>query len=341
MPFLKLYTYALLLQVQRKRRTLKFTPPKSILNVAQCVMLADIYKGFPSLWDETDISFRFNNRRQEAFNALHEEFNNQAGKNLTQHELKNEIARLRKICSNEKKQKLLCKRENMVSKPTCLYYAHIAFLEVNVHPFMCTICQKLHLSLDQHKIHLASHDGSQPFKCPLCERGFQASTNFTVHLRRHVQDYIYNCEICNKALATTTDLKAHMRCHTGEKPFVCEICGKSYRSSSQFSSHMHCHDKQPQYKCDLCDKAFYKKIVREEHIKSVHQKVRDKICQICNKAFKSTKHLRQHKEIHATEKKYVCRICGKRFAQYAGLSGHVKTHGTTLTEITSKSTGIP
>nr|XP_014085419.1 uncharacterized protein LOC106614276 [Bactrocera oleae] len=327
-------------KVQRTRSTINVTPPKNILTVAQNVMLAEMYKGFPSLWDETNISFRFNNRRQEALAALHEKFNNQSGKNLTPHELRKEIARLRKICTNEKKQKLLCQRESLIYKPTCAYYANIAFLEVNVQPFICTICQKLDSSLDQHKIHLASHDGSSPFKCPLCERGFQASTNFTVHLRRHVQDYIYNCEICNKALPTTTDLKAHMRGHTGEKPFVCEICGKSYRSLSQFNSHMHCHDKHRQYKCDICDKAFYKKITRDEHIKCVHQIVRDKICPVCNKAFKSTKHLRQHKEIHAVEKKYVCRICGKRFAQYAGLSGHVKTHGTTLTEFTSKSTDM-
>ncbi|XP_011193136.2 uncharacterized protein LOC105218947 isoform X1 [Zeugodacus cucurbitae] len=327
--------------MERKRNTIKFTPPKSKLNAAQCVILADMYKGFPSLWDETDIAFRFNNRRQETLDALHEEFNNRCGQNLTQNELRKEIARLRKICSHEKKQRLLCKQENIIYKPTCVYYEHLAFLEVNVVPFICPICEKIELSLDKHKIHLASHDGSAPFKCPICERGFQASTNFTVHLRRHVQDYTYSCEICNKQLPTTTDLKAHMRCHTGEKPFICEICGKSYRNSSQFSTHMHCHDDKPQFKCDHCDKAFYKKIVREEHIKCVHQKVRDKICPICNKAFKSTKHLRQHKEIHAAEKKYVCRICGKRFAQYAGLSGHVKSHGTTLTELTTKNTDMP
>ncbi|XP_039958705.1 uncharacterized protein LOC120773721 isoform X2 [Bactrocera tryoni] len=328
-------------KVQRKRSTIKFTPPKDTLNVAQCVMLADMYKGFPCLWDETNISFRFNNRRQEALTALQEEFNKQSGKNLTQDELKNEIARLRKICTKEKKQKLFRQREGLIYEPTCEYYDHITFLEVHVQPFICTICQKLDFSLDQHKIHLASHDGSSPFKCPLCGRGFQAATNFTTHLRRHVQDYIYKCEICNKALATTTDLKIHMRVHTGEKPFICEICGKSYRSLSQFNSHMHCHDDKPQYKCDLCDKSFYKKITRKEHISCVHHKVRDKICPICNKAFKSTKHLRQHKEIHAVEKKYVCKICDKRFAQYAGLNGHVKTHGTTLTEMTCKSTDMP
>ncbi|XP_049311619.1 uncharacterized protein LOC105222953 isoform X4 [Bactrocera dorsalis] len=324
-------------KAQRKRSIIKFTPPNDKLNVAQCVMLADMYKGFPCLWDETNISYRFNNRRQEALTALQEEFNKQSGKNLTQEELENEIARLRKICTNEKKQKLLCQRESLIYEPTCVYYAHIAFLEVNVQPFICTICQKLDLSLDRHKKHLASHDGSLPFKCPRCERGFRQLANFTTHLRRHVQDYIHNCEICNKALATTTDLKTHMRNHTGEKPYICEICGKSFRSSSQFISHMHSHDDQPRYKCDLCDKLFYIKMSRDEHIKCVHLKVRDRICPICNKAFSTAKQLRQHKEIHAIEKKYVCKICGKRFAQCSGLSGHVKTHGTTLAEMTSKS----
>ncbi|XP_054728185.1 zinc finger protein 829-like isoform X1 [Anastrepha obliqua] len=326
-------------RAEPKPKPKKFTAPESILNEEQCVILAGIYKACPSLWDETDITYRFSNRRREALKNMYDEFIKKTGLSLTQSDLDLEISRLRKICSFEKRQKLMCKRQNLVYKPRCQYYEHLAYLEVDVTPYECAICGKLLAGPSQYKVHLASHDGSLPFKCHVCGHGFKLTTNLTVHLRRHVQDYMYSCKICNKTCATTTDLKAHMRYHTGEKPYVCEICGKKFRSLSEFRVHMQRHEKRPRHKCEICSKTFYRKSLVTEHM-SVHIKIRDKICNICNKGFTSSKHLRQHKQIHADEKRYECKICGKRFAQYAGLSGHVKSHGTTLIEISSKSVGL-
>lgn len=304
-------------------------PPESLLNDDQFITLAKIYRRYPSLWDENDIAYRFSNRRREAAKAVHEEFKSETGLNLEKQELEREILRLRKACSIEKKEKILCKQKNTEYKPVCPYYEHITFLEVDVNPFECTICGKVVSGSGLYKVHLASHDGSLPFKCHICGHGFKLATNLTVHLRRHVHDYTYSCEICNKPCATTTELKVHMRFHTGEKPFVCDICGNKFQTASKFNTHMRRHENRPRHRCEVCGKGFYTKGLYREHM-SVHRATRDQICDICNKGFKSPMQLKQHKRIHDAFKKYVCKICGKRFAQYAGLSGHMKSHGTKL-----------
>ncbi|XP_004525013.1 zinc finger protein 736 isoform X2 [Ceratitis capitata] len=329
--------------VQIKRRPeptniakLPATPQtESLLNDEQSVLLAEVYKEYTCLWDENDIAYRFSNRRREALKAVHEDFNSRAGLNLTEYDIGCEISRLRKLCSHEKKLKIICKRQNKAHKPSCKFYEHISYLEVDVRPFECSICGVTVAGICQYKVHLASHDGSLPFKCHVCGHGFKLATNLSVHLRRHVHDYLYKCELCGKPCATTTEIKIHMRSHTGEKPFVCDICGKNFQTASKINLHMRRHENRPSHWCEVCNKSFFGKGLYNEHM-NVHSNVRDKICNECGKGFTSAKHLRQHKQIHAPEKKYCCRICDKRFAQYAGLSGHMKSHGTTLIASSTK-----
>nr|XP_014095319.1 zinc finger protein 2 isoform X1 [Bactrocera oleae] len=317
-------------QAKSKPSIMKMTITANItLEDEHYQLLAEIYETNTCLWNEEDIAYRFKNRREEALKSVHEEFTDKSGLNLTLEDLESQIARLRKSCSIEKKQKIFCKRSKLKFIPKCSYYQHIAFLEVDVPPYECTICDKLLSGLGQYKVHVASHDGSLPFKCHLCGHGFQLASNLTVHLRRHVHDYTYNCEVCNKPCATTTELKIHMRSHTGEKPFVCYICGQKARTSSQLLVHTLRHQNRPRHKCKLCPKTFYETGTLNEHM-SIHRNIRDKICEICDKGFTSNKQLRQHQLIHNVEKKYACKFCEKRFAQYAGLSGHMKTHGTKL-----------
>ncbi|XP_036339700.1 uncharacterized protein LOC118749015 isoform X6 [Rhagoletis pomonella] len=301
-----------------------------LLDDAQSIMLAEMYKTHTCLWDEKEISYRFKNRREEAIKLLQLEFNEKSGLNLTQRELEIEITRLRRSCTYEKKRKILCQRKKLAYLPIISYHDHIRFLEVDVPPFYCPQCGKLLLGADAYKVHVASHDGSLPFRCDICGHGFQLSCNLSVHLRRHVQDYTFKCEVCNKPCATTSEVKIHMRTHTDERPFVCDVCGHKTRTSSHLLSHSLRHQKRYRHRCKLCSKKFYDKGSLNEHM-SVHRNVRDQICNVCNKGFVSTKHLRQHMLIHNAEKRYLCKFCGKRFAQHAGLSGHMKSHGTKLT----------
>ncbi|XP_054731328.1 zinc finger protein 761-like isoform X6 [Anastrepha obliqua] len=313
-------------QGKSKPENKKVTTTDSLLDDRQCIILAEIYKSHPCLWNENDIAYRFGNRRNEALEAVYTEFNAKTGLNLAHLDLEKEVFRLRKICSNEKKMKIASKLNKLVYKTACTYYDDIAFLEVDVPPFECSICEKLLPGLGQLKVHLASHDGSLPFKCPICGHGFQIGSNLTVHLRRHAQDYMYNCEVCNKPCATSTERKIHMRSHTGEKPFVCYMCGKKFLTSSHLLLHTMRHEKRTRHKCKFCSKTFYETGTLKEHL-LVHNKLRDNICNVCGKGFKSKKQLGQHKLIHDADKKYVCKVCGKRFAQSAGLCGHMKSHG--------------
>lgn len=309
----------------------KVTIPNIILNDTQCQVLADIYKTHTCLWDEKDITYRFGNRHKEALKSILEKYNETCGLNLAKNELQSEIVRLRKLTSIEKRQKILCKRKNIEFKPHCPYYQHIEYLEVDVSPFECTICETLFPVLGKLKVHLANHNGSLPFICSLCGHGFQLASNLTIHLRRHVQDYTYSCEICNKSFATSTDLKIHIRFHTGEKPYVCSICGQRRSTASHLFIHTLRHQNRRRHQCKICSKTFIEKGTLKDHMLS-HSQVRDNICDVCQKGFKTKKHLNQHKLIHSAEKRYACTFCEKRFSQSAGLKGHMKTHGTKLSD---------
>ncbi|XP_067637761.1 zinc finger protein 239-like [Eurosta solidaginis] len=308
----------------------KYSPPPSLLKDEELINLAVIYKKYTCLWDENDIAYRFGNRRREALKSVFDEINKTLKVKLTYDDLQKEISLLRKLCSMEKKEKIACKRNKLLYTPRSLYSDHIAYLEPDVTPYQCSICDKIFSGAQQRKHHEASHDGSLPFKCKICWRGFKLTSNLAVHLRRHAQDYTHKCEICNKPCATTTELKTHMRCHTGEKPYVCAICGKKFPSSVALSCHMLRHQQKRKFKCETCLKPFYDKQSVREHL-TVHSNMRDEICNVCDKGFGSRKQLRQHQLIHNPEKNYECKICGKRFAQCAGLSGHMKSHGTKFT----------
>ncbi|XP_067637759.1 zinc finger protein 227-like isoform X2 [Eurosta solidaginis] len=299
----------------------------TIIDVSECIILAGIHKKYTCLWDENDIAYRFNNRRDEALECAREEFNKATGLHLNDYEFERELLRLRKICTYEKKQKIICTQNKTEYKASCIYYDHIQYLEVDVAPFVCSICGQQYPALGKLKVHEATHDGSKPFKCNICGRGFQCGNYFTVHLRRHAQDLRYPCEVCNKIWATTTERMVHMRTHTGEKPYVCSICGSKWTTSSQLIDHTQRHNKERRFKCEICSKGFTSPSMLREHVKT-HTKVRAFICDTCKKGFKCRKHLTQHKRIHDIEKRYVCKICEKRFAQSAGLSGHMKSHGT-------------
>ncbi|XP_020714376.1 zinc finger protein 37 isoform X2 [Ceratitis capitata] len=297
------------------------------------ITLADLYKKVSCLWDENDIMYRFSNRRSEALENLLKDFNSKSGLCLSQFDLECEISKLRKICSNEKKFKIRCKQNKTLYKSQCPFYKSIEFIEVNVAPFECSLCEEILPSLAQYRTHLSSHNGSLPYKCSICGREFKQTNNLTVHLRRHTKEYLYKCQVCEKPCVTSGDLGIHMRTHTGDKPFFCDVCGKRFQTSSLFSIHMRRHENRPRFHCELCDKPFYTSSTLKEHMNQ-HLKIRDKICNVCSKGFSTRKHLRQHKLIHSTEKKYSCKICAKRFAQHAGLSIHMKSHGTTLSSLT-------
>ncbi|XP_036339697.1 uncharacterized protein LOC118749015 isoform X3 [Rhagoletis pomonella] len=309
--------------------------PQNLLCDAQFIEFAKIYKTHPCLWNENEITYRFPNRRREALENILHEMNAKFELNLTNHDLEKEITRLRKICSYEKNQKIECKQNKSIYEPTCRFYEHLAFAEIDVRPFECPVCGNLLPSQSQYKKHVASHDGSLPYKCIVCGHGFLLLNNFTVHLRRHAQDYNYSCEVCSRPIATTSELKCHMLTHTGEKPYVCDICGKSSRLLNEFKEHLLRHEQRRIHKCSICPKAFYNRGKLKDHMAAVHVKVRNKICNVCNKGFTTQKQLRQHEHIHDAERKYVCKICGKRFSQAAGLSGHVKSHGTSLSALST------
>uniref|UniRef100_A0A0A1XKP2 Zinc finger protein 26 n=1 Tax=Zeugodacus cucurbitae TaxID=28588 RepID=A0A0A1XKP2_ZEUCU len=312
----------------RKLENKKFVVPPSILTEPQRKIFIKCYKGFTCLWNEIDNDYRLPNKREEAMIEMgkillkHEIA-------LTQSEIAQEIAGIRKICCQEKKIKLRCEELNIAYIPHCASYEQIRFLEVDVGPFKCDICSEILPGLNNFKMHKSKHDGIKPFTCPLCGNSFTTVHSLNIHINRHSGDYKYICKYCERSFPALSELNVHERSHTGERPYFCDQCGKTFRVWVYYDSHIRRHQNRPGYKCSICSKNFFGAQHLNEHM-SIHRKERDQVCNVCGKAFKMAKYLRQHKQIHSTNKKYICKICDKAFAQYAGLSGHMKTHGTTL-----------
>jgi len=93
-------------------------------------------------------------------------------------------------------------------------YAHFAtFLDANIGPFRCEICQIIIRTSDQFKIHKSAHDGTLPFVCVICNKGFQVPGNLAIHIRRHKRDFPYSCEECKKSFATSTEGNIFRKCY--------------------------------------------------------------------------------------------------------------------------------
>uniref|UniRef100_A0A034WNU8 Zinc finger protein 26 n=1 Tax=Bactrocera dorsalis TaxID=27457 RepID=A0A034WNU8_BACDO len=311
-----------------RKENKKFVVPPSILTEPQRKVFIKCYKGFMCLWNEIDIDYRLPNKREEAMIEIENLLQNH-DIFLTQSQIEQEIARMRKICWQEKKRRLKCEELNNPYVPQYATYEQIRFLEIDVGPFKCDICNDVLLGLNKYKIHLSKHDGIKPFTCPLCGNSFTTVHSLNIHINRHTGDYKYKCKYCEKSFPALSELNVHERSHTGERPYFCDQCGKTFRVWVYYDSHIRRHQNRPGYKCNICSKDFFGAHHLNEHM-SIHRKERDQVCNICGKAFKMAKYLRQHKQIHSVNKKYICKICDKAFAQYAGLSGHMKTHGTTL-----------
>ncbi|XP_030381889.1 uncharacterized protein LOC115629544 [Scaptodrosophila lebanonensis] len=284
------------------------------------LQFVEIYQNYSALWDVDHPDFRSNTYRSQALAQMLEELNNTFQTSHTSAQLEKTLFQMRKEFSAQKRKILL----NDGGSSTSLVHAKLSqFLDQNLGPFRCDLCEQLIKTCDQYKVHRSAHDGTQPFICTLCGKGFQMPCNLTVHIRRHRQDFPYACEQCNKRFATSTEAAIHMRTHTGERPYICDLCGKSFKTWSFFDIHRRTHLNQSTFHCPICDKGFYEKNRFTDHMNG-HLNIRKHLCTVCGKKFTTFSNLKKHKELHLAVKKYKCVMCGKRFAQFASLRWHRK-----------------
>ncbi|KAH8394662.1 hypothetical protein KR222_001332, partial [Zaprionus bogoriensis] len=285
------------------------------------LQFVEIYRNYPALWDVDHPDFRSNAYRNQALGQMLDELNTTFQCASTAAQLEKTLFELRKDFSAQKR-KILTNASGSSSIP--LLHAKLGqFLEPNLGPFRCDVCDELVKTCDQYKVHRAAHDGTQPFICTLCGKGFQMPCNLTVHIRRHRRDFPYACEQCDKRFATSTEVAIHMRTHTGERPYICDLCGKSFKTWSFFDIHRRTHLNQSTFHCPICDKGFYEKNRFTDHM-NAHLNIRKHLCTVCGKTFTTYGNLKKHTELHLAVKKYKCAACGKRFAQFASLRWHRK-----------------
>lgn len=280
---------------------------KPKLNDDQIISLIEIYKKHSCLWNEQDIFYYSDQRRQSTLLTLIEEIQRQLQLTYTITEVEEKIEFIHKIVKKEKENII----EHTANKPiedyksTCKFAEHISFLLPHLGPFKCQFCPKVLMHIATFRIHTAKHDGSKPFKCSICMYEFTQKPGYVIHLRRHTQDFPFVCKYCGKGFPCKKELMLHFQNHPEyEKGFICDICGEGFTQQKLLNWHL-----------------------------KAHNNIRDSICNICGKGFTNSKLLFQHRTVHSQEKS-VCKLCGKTYAHYRGLSRHMaKDHGTTVAAV--------
>ncbi|XP_073828455.1 uncharacterized protein [Musca autumnalis] len=273
----------------------------------QIICIIQIYKKHSCLWNEQDIFFYSEQRRQTTLQSIIEEIQKELKLSYSLEEVENKIDFIHKIVKKEKEKSI----EFSSKKPTDEYkskntfYEHISYLLPHLGPFKCQYCPKVLMNIATFRIHTAKHDGSKPFKCSICNYEFTQKPGYVIHLRRHTQDFPFVCKFCSKGFPCKKELKLHFQNHPEyEKEFICDICGEGFTQQKLLNWHL-----------------------------KAHNNIRDSICNICGKGFTNSKLLFQHRTVHSQEKS-VCKLCGKTYAHYRGLSRHmIKDHGTTVAAV--------
>ncbi|XP_075155483.1 uncharacterized protein LOC142228844 [Haematobia irritans] len=280
---------------------------KPKLNDDQIVSLIEIYKKHSCLWNEQDIFYYSEQRRQLALQTVIEEVERLLQLKYTTDEVEDKIDFIHKIVKKEKENSIqyLTNAPNGEYKSSCKYYEHISYLLAHLGPFKCPFCPKVLMHVATFRIHVSKHDGSKPFKCSICNYEFTQKPGYVIHLRRHIQDFPFVCKYCSKGFPCKKELKLHFQNHPEyEKEFICDVCGEGFTQQKLLNWHL-----------------------------KAHNNIRDSICNICGKGFTNSKLLFQHRTVHSKEKS-VCKLCGKTYAHYRGLSRHMsKDHGTTVAAV--------
>ncbi|XP_058983733.1 zinc finger protein 615-like isoform X1 [Musca domestica] len=280
---------------------------KPKLNDDQIIRIIQIYRKYSCLWNEQDIFYYSEQRRQTTLQSIIEEVRKELQLNYSGEEMENTIEFIHKIVKKEKEKSIdfSSSKPSKEYKSTSNFYEHISFLLPHLGPFKCQYCPKVLMNIATFRIHTAKHDGTKPFKCSICNYEFTQKPGYVIHLRRHTQDFPFVCKYCSKGFPCKKELKLHFQNHPEyEKEFICDICGEGFTQQKLLNWHL-----------------------------KAHNNIRDSICNICGKGFTNSKLLFQHRTVHSQEKS-VCKLCGKTYAHYRGLSRHMtKDHGTTVAAV--------
>lgn len=280
---------------------------KPELRDEQVIALIEIYKTHPCLWNEQDIYYNSDQRRQETLEKILFEINDKLKQNYTLAEVEEKIDFIHKLVKKEKENIIEFTTNKTVEDyvSSCKFYKNIEFLFEHLGPFKCQFCPKILSHIYTFRIHTAKHDGSKPFKCSVCQYEFTQKPGYVIHLRRHTQDFPFVCKYCGKGFPCKKELKLHFQNHPEyEKEFICDICGDGFTQQKLLNWHL-----------------------------KAHNNIRDSICNVCGKGFTNSKLLFQHRTVHSQQKSE-CKLCGKMYAHYRGLSRHMsKDHGTTVAAV--------
>ncbi|XP_065365938.1 zinc finger protein 568-like [Calliphora vicina] len=297
--------------------------------------LIEQYKKHEILWKVENIGFGVKPMRLEILVKIAEEISLRLKKNITVEGIHNHLKYLNRLYSKDKKQELICKKENKEFIAESELYTEMSFLSESQGPYLCLICNEIIPRYDPYCQHMAQHNGTQPFKCTSCEMTFAKFDKYVIHKKRHLGVYNFYCNVCGKGYPFQAELDWHLSSHTGLKPYLCSICGERFRGRSTHADHMLRHQNRFRHECYICNKGFMHLHGLNSHIKC-HLNIRDVRCKICDTGFTHSKYLKRHEKKYHPNISYNCDGCGEMFSLAVALCDHRKICHSLATNVTNE-----
>ncbi|XP_076470348.1 uncharacterized protein LOC143300507 isoform X2 [Babylonia areolata] len=127
--------------------------------------------------------------------------------------------------------------------------------------------------------------GSDSFLCGVCGKGFLRVQELKTHMRKHSGHHRFVCIECGACFASASNLVRHKRTHSGERPFKCSLCSSAFTHKGALINHERIHTGEKPYVCDLCEAAFarvdaltrHKRTHKENRIKQEDEESTDDI----------------------------------------------------------------
>ncbi|XP_073831940.1 uncharacterized protein [Musca autumnalis] len=266
----------------------------SILSQEEIIIIIDIYKQYPYLWNTNLAEYCCTNPRHESLENMIWNLEVQLNLKVSQSALKKYLRCIHNYYQKEKQRRMKSTKMEYVAD---VLYDKMSFLSKHVGPFKCPDCDleiKCPFTLKIHKFGI--HGGELPFTCSTCQSQFRSLNSYVFHVKKHVQDLSIECKICDRRFVSSNDLKKHMLSHS------------EYKIISNEANRIHGAQRIRKEKSSSASNVVFITKVKtavnsptssKQMVEPSTSNLSGSIaCKVCGVQFKARKSLNQHMRIH-------------------------------------------
>lgn len=210
---------------------------------------------------------------------------------------------------------------------------HVAVVHPESVSFVCEICDKKTVNLENLKRHIKELHDNLKFKCKFCDYQCGRRNRLLNHLSAiHDEKTPFHCDGCDAKFGTSQLLRQHKQTvhrNRNQRPkepaFVCLICKKAFVFANALSRHsLEVHGTGQAYQCLICDKKYTCRKGLADHVRIQHENIKKYVCPICDRRFGRNSEWHNHISLVHENPQFLCEICGTSFRRKTFLNTHMK-----------------